>query len=41
VRSALEGLGYGSAEIREAVDGLQGDDVEMLLRTALQRLGRR
>ena len=41
VRSALEGLGYGSAEIREAVDGLQGDDVEVLLRTALQRLGRR
>lgn len=41
VRSALEGLGYGAAEIREAVDGLQGDDVEALLRTALQRLGRR
>lgn len=41
VRSALEGLGYGSTEIRDAVDGLQGDDVETMLRTALQRLGRR
>lgn len=41
VRSALEGLGYGTAEIREAVAGLQGDDVEAMLRAALQRLGRR
>lgn len=41
VRSALEGLGYGQSEIREAVTGLTGDDVEAMLRTALQRLGRR
>lgn len=40
VRSALEGLGYGNAEIRDAVEGLHGEDVEAMLRTALQRLGR-
>lgn len=40
VRSALEGLGYAPAEIREAVDGLHGDDMEAMLRSALQRLGR-
>lgn len=39
VRDALEGLGYGPAEIREAVAGLSGDDTESLLRTALQRMG--
>jgi Holliday junction DNA helicase RuvA len=39
VRDALENLGYGAAEIRTAVDGLEGDDVEVLLRSALQRLG--
>ena len=42
VRQALEGLGYQPAEIREALAGLDAeDDVEDLLRTALQRLGRR
>jgi len=41
VREALEGLGYASAEIREAVAGLESSEpVEDLLRTALQRLGR-
>ncbi|MEK7252069.1 MAG: Holliday junction branch migration protein RuvA [Actinomycetota bacterium] len=40
VRSALEGLGYAPAEIRDAVDGLHGDDMEAMLRSALQRLGR-
>ncbi len=40
VRDALEGLGYGSTEIRDAVEGLRGDDVEAMLRTALQRLGK-
>ena len=40
VRGALENLGYAPTEIREAVDGLEGDDVEGLLRAALQRLGR-
>ena len=40
VRAALEGLGYAAAEIREAVDGLHGEDVEGMLRAALQRLGR-
>ena len=41
VRTALEGLGYSTAEIRGAVDGLHGDDVEAMLRAALQKLGRR
>ncbi len=40
VRSALEGLGYAPAEIRAAVEGLSGDDVEAMLRSALQKLGR-
>lgn len=41
VREALEGLGYATAEIREAVAGLDSDEpVEELLRAALQRLGR-
>lgn len=41
VRTALEGLGYSTAEIRDAVEGLGGDDVAAMLRTALQKLGRR
>jgi Holliday junction DNA helicase RuvA len=43
VRAALEGLGYQSVEIREALAGLSPDDgeVEDLLRAALQRLGGR
>ncbi len=41
VRDALESLGYGAAEIREAMSGLGGDGaVEDLLKAALQRLGR-
>ena len=40
VRDALEGLGYASVEIREAITGLDSaDPVEDLLRAALQRLG--
>ena len=41
VRSALEGLGYATAEIREALDGLDTTQPhESLLRSALQKLGR-
>jgi Holliday junction DNA helicase RuvA len=41
VRSALEGLGYQAAEIRQALDGLPTEgETEALLRSALQRLGR-
>ena len=40
VREALEGLGYQPSEIRDALSGLEeGDTVEAMLRTALQRLG--
>ncbi len=42
VRAALEGLGYQPAEIRQALEGLPGEgETEALLRSALQRLGRR
>ncbi len=42
VRSALEGLGYQPAEIRQALEGLSAEgEIEVLLRSALQRLGRR
>lgn len=42
VRGALESLGYQPAEIRQALDGLPADgEVEALLRSALQRLGKR
>jgi holliday junction DNA helicase RuvA len=41
VRGALEGLGYVSSEIREALDGLDPTQPSAtLLRAALQRLGR-
>jgi len=41
VRDALEGLGYGAGEIREAITGLDAEaEVADLLRSALQRLGR-
>lgn len=41
VRDALEGLGYGSPEIRDVLSGLDADGrVDDLLRSALQRLGR-
>ncbi len=41
VRDALEGLGYASVEIRQAIAGLDSTEpVEDLLRAALQRLGR-
>ncbi len=42
VRAALEGLGYGAAEIREVLAGLPAEDpVEEQLRAALQALGNR
>jgi len=42
VRGALEGLGYQPAEIRQALEGLSAEgEVEVLLRSALQRLGKR
>jgi len=41
VRTALEGLGYSAAEIRGAIEDLHGEDVEAMLRAALQKLGRR
>ena len=41
VRDALEGLGYGTTEIREAMSGLDTTHpLDQLLRSALQRLGR-
>lgn len=41
VRDALQGLGYESAEIREATGGLDTTQpIEELLRSALQQLGR-
>ncbi len=41
-RAALEGLGYQAAEIRTALEGVSPDgEVETILRTALQRLGKR
>jgi len=41
IREALDGLGYASAEIREAIAGLDSaEPVEEMLRTALRRLGR-
>jgi holliday junction DNA helicase RuvA len=42
VRAALEGLGYTTAEIRDALDGLDpAGGVEEMLRAALRRAGRR
>lgn len=42
VRGALEGLGYQPGEIRQALEGLPAEgEVEVLLRSALQRLGKR
>ncbi|HUG74387.1 MAG TPA: Holliday junction branch migration protein RuvA [Acidimicrobiia bacterium] len=42
VRHALEGLGYTTGEIREALEGLDTSiDVEDLLRAALQKMGGR
>jgi holliday junction DNA helicase RuvA len=41
VRDALEGLGYGTTEIRDAMSGLDATHpLDQLLRSALQRLGR-
>jgi Holliday junction DNA helicase RuvA len=41
VREALEGLGYASGEITDALSGLDGSEsAQDLLRAALQRLGR-
>ncbi|HJM22260.1 MAG TPA: Holliday junction branch migration protein RuvA [Acidimicrobiales bacterium] len=38
VRDALTQMGFGSEEVRRAVNGLQGDDTSTMLRNALQRL---
>ncbi len=38
VRDALTQMGFGSEEVRRAVDGLQGDETSTMLRNALQRL---
>ena len=38
IRDALTQMGFGSEEVRRAVDGLQGDDTSTMLRNALQRL---
>jgi Holliday junction DNA helicase RuvA len=41
VRDALEGLGYATGEIRDAMSGLDATEpLDQLLRSALQRLGR-
>lgn len=42
VRSALEGLGYSTAEINGVVGGLNPDDpIDVQIKTALQNLGNR
>ncbi len=38
VRDALIGLGYSAEETRSVLTDLEGDDVAVLLREALQRL---
>ena len=38
VREALIQMGFGTEEVRRAVEGLEGDDTSMMLRSALQRL---
>lgn len=40
VRDALEGLGYQTAEVREAVSGIEeSGSVEVMLKAALRKLG--
>ena len=38
VREALIQMGFGTEEVRRAVEGLEGVDTSMMLRSALQRL---
>lgn len=40
VREALSQMGFGSDEIRRAVDGLEAEDTSTMLREALQRMNR-
>lgn len=41
VRDALEGLGYQTAEVREALSGIEeSGSVEVMLKAALRKLGR-
>ena len=41
VRDALAGMGFSGDEISHATHELDGDDVSVMLRTALQRLAAR
>jgi len=38
VRDALAQMGFATEEVRRAVEGLEGDDTSIMLRSALQRL---
>ena len=38
VRYALSQMGFGTDEVRRAVEGIEGDDTSIMLRVALQRL---
>ena len=38
VRDALAQMGFGTHEVRRAVEGIEGDDTSIMLRAALQRL---
>jgi Holliday junction DNA helicase RuvA len=38
VREALAQMGFATEEVRRAVEGLEGDDTSIMLRSALQRL---
>ena len=40
VREALNQMGFGSEEIRRAVEGLEGEDTSTMLREALRRMSR-
>jgi len=40
VREALNQMGFGSEEIRRAVEGLEGEDTSTMLRDALRRMSR-
>ncbi len=38
IRDALAQMGFGTDEVRRAVEGIEGDDTSIMLRAALQRL---
>ena len=38
IRDALAQMGFATEEVRRAVEGLEGDDTSIMLRSALQRL---